>query len=111
MGVIMNTDKRDYALGTYIIHQMPWSIYVSGAALCPDGKVRRLKRIASTADTFFSIPASVTYLRKTVSGFVTVKTLDGFDTPTEEDPAVVKFIPYTYGKNGKLFATVKGEQS
>lgn len=93
----------EYALGTYLKTQMPWSTFVGGRALCPDGKVRNLKRIAITSDTFFSVPASVTVAGKTVAGYVTVQTLEGWSTPTDSDPAVVKFIPYQYRKNGNVF--------
>lgn len=99
-------EKREYANGTYLLNTMPWGIYVGGAALCADGKVRRLKRIAQTADTAFSVPASVTVKGKTVSGFVTTETLTGSSVPTMDDPTVVRFHAYTYGKNGGVFNDV-----
>lgn len=92
-----------YAQGTELKTTQPWGIFISGRALCPDGKVRALKRIAICADTFFSIPAAISFKGKTVSGFVTVETVEGFSTPTDDDPAIVKFVPYAYGKNGNLF--------
>jgi hypothetical protein len=92
-----------YAKTTYLESQMPWGFYSKGRALCPDGKVRTLKRIAESADTFFSVPAAVTYKGKTVAGYVTVETIQGYSTPDALDPLVVKFIPYKYGKNGALF--------
>jgi hypothetical protein len=95
-------DTRHYANGTFLTVGMPWSTYVSGAALCSDGKVRKLKRIAATADTFFSVPASVVVNGRTVAGYVTVETLAGYSTETADDPAVVKFVSYTYRKNGAL---------
>jgi hypothetical protein len=76
---------------TYLDQSFPWGLYRGGAALCPDGKVRKLKRIATTADTFFSIPASVTVRGRTVAGYVTVK------------EAVVEFHPYLYRKNHSAF--------
>jgi len=86
----------DYAHGTCLITRMPCSTFVGGKAMCPDGRVRTLKRIAMTADTFFSIPASVSYQGKTVAGFVSVDTLN--------DPNnVVKFTPYAYRKHGDIF--------
>ena len=39
---------------------------------------------------------------KTVTGFVMVSSRDGYDTATDDDPAVVKFTAYKYGKNGGL---------
>jgi hypothetical protein len=93
----------DYAQGTKIETRMPWGLIVGAIALCPDGKVRHCKRVAQSADTFFSIPASVTYRGKTVAGYITVETMEGFTTATDTDPAVVKFVPYRYRKNGALF--------
>lgn len=93
-----------YARGTFIESRMPWGTIVAAAALCPDGRVRKVSRISSTADTFFSIPAAVRFQGKTVSGYVTVETVSGLSTATDSDPAIVRFIPYTYGKNGALFA-------
>lgn len=93
---------RKYAHGTYLELQGPWHTYCGGKALCADGKVRKLKRIAYGADTFFSIPASVTVQGKTVAGYVTVTTIEGWDTATKEDPAVVRFHAYKYRKNHGL---------
>jgi hypothetical protein len=58
--------------------------------------------LAQTADTFFSIPASVTVGGKTVSGYVTVETAAGLTTSTDDDPAVVKFVAAQYGKNAGM---------
>jgi hypothetical protein len=86
-----------HGLGTELKFSQPWGFSCRGRALCPDGKVRAFR--GGTADTFFSIPARVSARGKTVSGYVTVETVEGFSTATENDPAVVKFIPYTYGRN------------
>lgn len=48
-------------------------------ALCPDGKVRKVqarhywdgRRDCLAADTFFSVPASLKYRRRYLSGYVT----------------------------------------
>lgn len=98
----MNVDRREYAFGTYVDNAYPWGLYVSARALCADGKVRKVKRISETADTFFSVPASVTVKGKTVSGYITVSSIEGYDTVTFMDPAVVKFVAYKYGKNWEL---------
>ena len=45
----------------------------------------------------------VDFGRRTVAGYVTIETLQGFTTVTDDDPATVKFVPYTYRKNGGLF--------
>lgn len=68
-------------------------------ALCADGEQRTATCSPNGADTFFSIPARVRARGKTVSGYVTRETLDGFDTETEDDPAVWRFIAYRYRKN------------
>lgn len=99
----MAISRTDYADGTYIERSYPWGLNVSGAALCPDGKVRKLARIAETADTFFSIPASVRANGKTVAGYITVETKEGLSTATDSDPAIVKFVPYAYRKNCNAF--------
>lgn len=73
-----------------------------GRALCSDGQVRAVRfPRGGHADTFFSVPAVCTIKGKTVSGFVTVETRDGYSTPTENDPAVAKFI--ATGKNRDVF--------
>ena len=71
-----------------------------GRALCSDGIVRAVR--VRQPDTFFSCPASTTVRGKTVTGFVMVSSRDGYDTATDDDPAVVKFTAYKYGKNGGL---------
>lgn len=88
-------ETQHFSQGTCLHRRYPWGTYHGGRALCPDGKVRAIKRIATTADTYFSVPASVTAHGRTVSGYVTVQ--------GDEDPTL-KFIPYTYGKNAGVFA-------
>ena len=100
----MATTKHDYANGTYITRSYPWGLNVKARALCPDGIVRTCKRVAETADTFFSVPASVNVKGRTVAGYITVQTIEGYSTPTDNDPAIVKFVPYLYRKNHDAFA-------
>lgn len=95
----MNAEHTLYAHGTSLSRVYPWGLFRGGRAMCSDGKVRALKRIAETADTFFSVPAAVAVNGRTVSGYVTVETAAGFSTATDDDPAVVKFVAHTYGKN------------
>jgi hypothetical protein len=91
-----------YADGTCLDRFSCGGLY-AGRALCSDGKVRAVRfPRGGHADTFFSVPAVTTVKGKTVTGFVSVSSRDGFDTPTEDDPAVVKFTAYTYGRNGDL---------
>ena len=106
MRIKLNSQFRSYAKGTYLQYTMPWSLYVGAAALCPDGKVRKVKRIASTPDTFFSIPASVTYKGKTVAGYLHLKNIGDPTNPLEFKDAVI-FSPYLYRKNGNIFNTEK----
>ena len=98
----MTIDTRHFGEGTWLRQSYPWGLYVSGRAMCSDGKVRALARIAQTADTFFSVPAAVKVQGRTVAGYITVETADGLTTETPGDPAVVKFIAYSYRRNGDL---------
>lgn len=91
-------DTREYAFGTSITTCAPWGLNVACRAICPDGRVRSV-RIAQTADTFFSTPASVRVRGKTVSGYVTVSTPSGLSTESEGDPAFVEFRPVDTSKN------------
>jgi hypothetical protein len=95
----MPTDIRTYAADTHLVVEYPFGWYRAGRAICSDGRTRTLKRIALTADTFFSTPAAVTVNGRTVSGYITVETLDGYTTATGADPAVVKFVANSYGAN------------
>jgi hypothetical protein len=91
-----------YADNTSLEFSQPWGHTCKGRALCPDGKVRAFR--GGIADTAFSIPARVSAKGTTVAGFITVETRDGYTTATADghDPAVVKFVPYKYGKNHGL---------
>jgi hypothetical protein len=71
-------------------------------AICSDGVQRTATCSSAGADTFFSIPARVSVKGKTVSGYVTRESLEGFTVESPEDPAAWKFIAYTYGQNGAL---------
>lgn len=98
-----NISKTEYANGTYIERSFPWGLNIKARALCPDGVVRTCKRVAETADTCFSVPASVAVRGVTVAGYITVETVQGLSTATDADPAIVKFVPYTYRKNHAVF--------
>lgn len=84
--------------------------YMPHRALCSDGKTRTA-RVRSYwdgrswsfhCDTFFSTPAWVWVKDRKVRGYVTVESRDGYQTATEEDPAVLKFFSYKYLKNGAM---------
>jgi hypothetical protein len=98
-------DHMEYAKGTSLHFSQPWGLTCRGKALCPDGKVRAFR--GNSADTYFSIPARVSARGTTVSGYVTVESVQGFSTVTEDDPAVVKFVPYKYRTNWKLVCSDK----
>ena len=104
----MRINTTEYADGTALVQEAPFGFYRAGRALCPDGRVRTLKRISTTADTFYSVPAAVTVKGRTVSGYILIETREGLSTPTDDDPLVVKFRPYVDRKNAHL---LKGEQS
>jgi hypothetical protein len=98
-------EVRKFAFDTYLAYSTPWHLYVGGRALCADGKVRTLKRISETSDTYFSTPAAVQIRGRTVSGYVTVETAQGLSTATSSDPAVLKFFAVKYGRNYNLLPT------
>lgn len=91
------TEKREYAMGTYLEVLYPFGQYIGGKAMCSDGKVRKLIRISETADTFFSVPAAVKVGTKKVSGYVTV---DAFNFTFEQ--TIVRFVAVKTGKNHNL---------
>ena|SRR6266699_815537 len=86
------TRTREFNNGTFLVTQGPYSTNKQAKVRTPEGKLRTTKRLGE-ADTFFSIPASVTVHGKTVSGYVSINT----DTNTLE------FHPYKYCKNGNIF--------
>jgi hypothetical protein len=63
---------------TYVTQTQPWGLYTSSGhrVLCSDGVIRAC-RLASTPDTFFSIPASIVLNRKRISGYVTTREYRG----------------------------------
>lgn len=92
-----NNETQMYDGGTSITRNYPWGWTVTARVMCPDGKVRKVKRISQTADTWFSIPAAVEVKGKTVAGYVTVSNnLDNGEQTAE-------FRPYQYRKNFNVF--------
>lgn len=91
-----------YANDTHLRTAGMWDVYAGGSAMCADGIVRRLKRIAITADTFFSIPAAVSVRGRTVSGYVSITDLsDANGNGTANDPqSTVTF--HATGKNREM---------
>lgn len=60
---------------TTLTRSYPWGINIlrGSRVLRSDGKVTSLSRLAQTADTFFSVPASIRANGKTISGYVTTE--------------------------------------
>ena len=79
---------------TYMETAGPWNVTVNAAVECPDGIIRKVKRIAIEGDSYFSIPAAIHYKGKTVAGFITGGNCDNPE---------YRFIPYKYRKNGWIF--------
>jgi hypothetical protein len=65
------TTRRPEAKGTARYLVGPWQHTVAFDAICPDGKVRRV-RANQSPDTFFSHPGRCTIGKRTVRGYVTV---------------------------------------
>ncbi len=95
-------DTQRYAFNTSTTVNMPWSTYVRARVMCSDGVVRATARISSTPDTFFSVPCAVKVKGRTVAGYLTSETADGWSTETDQDPTVIKFVAVTYRKNHAL---------
>lgn len=80
-----------------------WSpIGARGYALCADGLVRRFV-VTGDVDTWFSVPARVTYRangeRHTVTGYVTPASSDA-RPELGETARTLRFHAYRYGANG-----------
>ena len=98
----------EHGMGTSITYTMPWQLYVKARVLCSDGKLRTTNHMASTADTFFSVPASVpvydpkTQTSKRVSGYVTFDNMDS--------ESVCMFVAYRHGKNRDMLPNLLPSQ-
>ena len=97
--------RKHFGYGTYLDLDPVYHNTYGGAALCSDNKVRKLKRVG-VPDTFFSMPASVRVKGKTVSGYITTDTRDGFSTESPTDLMMVRFRAYNYGKNAYLLPNI-----
>lgn len=92
-------NRKHYARDTYVDQTTTWGLFLRARVLCADGVLRQTVRLSDTADTFFSVPASVKVGGKEVSGYITFETEEGFSTETDLDRTVVKFVANQYGKN------------
>ena len=63
---------------TFLSQSMPWGLFrrTGHRLLCADGVIRAAE-LAQTADSFFSIPASVRVCGKRVSGYATCDEIEG----------------------------------
>lgn len=52
--------------------------------------------VTAYPDTMFSVPARASIDGRKVAGFITCRTVAGFDTPTDDDPLIYVFVPYRY---------------
>ncbi len=93
------TDTCRYALDTWTETRGPWATFTRARAICPDGKARVVK-LALVADTYWTVPARVSYKGTTVAGFITFASEDGMSTNPEQ---WVKFIPT--GKYADVFSS------
>lgn len=97
----MAIHTNQYAHGTSVTQSFPFGYYLSARAMCPDGVVRAVN-VATTADSFFSVPASVQFRGTRVSGFITI---DNAPTDASRDTrthAIVRFSPNACGRNAHL---------
>ena len=89
---------RNYAKGTWVETFGPFATFTRTKDVCPDGAAR-VVRLAATADSYFSVPASLSYRGKTVSGFICWASDSGLSTDREQ---WVKSTPT--GKHKDIFA-------
>ena len=78
-----------------IYHRGFWGTPYKAQAECSDG-VMRMVQITGAADTFFSIPARLSFRKTTIAGFVSWHNDHDTDTQT------LRFYPYKYRKNHNL---------
>lgn len=97
-----NVRTTEYGQGTSLTTYGSWDTFVAARVLCSDGMVRTVRRIAMVADTYSTVPCSVKVKGKTVSGYLTVETMQGLDTEIESDPKVVKFVAIKTGVNAGM---------
>ena len=78
----MQIQKRPLG-NTYVTQAFPWGLYLRNGhrLLCSDGKIRAAE-LAVTADTFFSVPATIRVKGKTISGYMSTMAPSGLDSDT-----------------------------
>lgn len=83
---------------TYITRSYPWGLHPRNGhrLLCGDGVIRAAS-LAQTADTFFSIPASVRVTGKTISGYACTESVWDDETQTEKTVSAFRSHDCHYG--------------
>ena len=89
-----------YAFGTSVETAGPWNIPVGCMAFCPDGKVRKLKRVSINPKSTNKINGAINFNGKTVSAYVTVMNLEGM-SEEEKYTQMIHFMPS--GTNASFF--------
>lgn len=92
---------KEYSLSrkTFIETFGPWQLPCNAKVLCPDGICRLVKRLVITPTTMWTLPATITYKGKTVSGAL-LGPSDECHLP-DDMKNEYRFIPY--GKNRDIF--------
>jgi hypothetical protein len=93
----MTITRRQYANGTWVEQSGPWGLFTRARARCEDGQLRIVK-LSVCADSFFSVPARVSYRGKTVCGFITFTADSGLSTDPDR---YVQFV--ATGRHANIF--------
>jgi hypothetical protein len=94
----MNANRQQYAKGTWTESTGPWGLFTRARARCEDGRLRTVK-LSVCADSFFSVPARVSFRGKTVCGFITFAADSGLST--DHEGQYVQFI--ATGRHANIF--------
>ena len=83
---------------TFTVQSQPWGLFRRSGhrVLCSDGQIRACQ-MAQTADTFFSIPASIRIAGKSISGYVTTES--EYDFTEKKEYCAYSFRQHTNQKN------------
>lgn len=103
----LNTISQ-YAFGTSIETAGPWNIPIGCTAFCPDGKVRKLKRVSVNPKCTYKINGAINLNGKTVSGYVTVINFDGM-ADDEKYAQMIHFMPG--GVNANAFIKERADEN
>jgi hypothetical protein len=90
----------EHAFGTSFETSGPWNIPTACTAFCPDGKVRKLKRVSVNSKFVNKINGSINFNGLTVSGDVTIVNFEGM-SDDEKSAQMIHFKPT--GVNANVF--------